>query len=293
MLIAANTDVNSIAPLAEQTNIQYLDIRGTAVSDIAVLSGYPKLKILYADKSIIENVETLSFPALEIFYADETTLHDITAREFLARNPKCLLIYKTIHIRRWWNNLSPTWKSVFTEKLKNDTTRENFHRLLEQTKFEFTGPVSELNSLSEFVHLKELYFSGTSVTTIPKLENLQGLVSLHATNSPIQKIDASGIPLTLADLDLSNTPIDDLKVIGNLPALTKLNCSGTQIRRLDHLKSFTHLETLDCSNTNVSKLDPLEALPIKTLTCYNTKISSRAIESYKLKHPDCQVIYYR
>jgi len=292
-VIAPNTGIRDLSPFGEHTDILYLDISGTAVSDLTPLAKLTKLKVLRADKSKIENIERYSFPALELLYADQTALHDITAREFLEKNPECLLIYKTIHINRWWNNLSESWRNVFSEKLKNDTTREAFHRLLEQEKFEFIGPVRDLDAIAEFVQLKELHFSGTSITRIPRIENLQSLTSLHATNSPIREIAAGALPATLQDLDISNTPIDDLKLIGSLPALRKLNCSGTQIRRLDHLEKIASLENLDCSNTNVARLEPLDALSLKTLTCYNTKISSRTIDNFKSKHPDCQVVYYR
>ena len=59
------------------------------------------------------------------------------------------------------------------------------------------------------------------------------------------------------------------------------------------MEKLEYLEFLDCSNTNVSKLSPLDYLPLKTLTCYNTKVSSRAIENFKASHPDCEVIFYR
>ncbi|MEO7990284.1 MAG: leucine-rich repeat domain-containing protein [Chryseolinea sp.] len=296
VLIASRSGISDLSPLQDHKEIKYLDISETEVSDISILSQFTKLKIVKADKSKIENMERLSLTGLERFYADNTMVHDISAREFLEKNPKCLLIFKTVHLNRWWNSLNNNWKDVFRLQMGKDTTstRENLHKLTEQEALHFKdAPVSDLNGLSEFVHLKELHFSGTAITTIPPLENIKSLTSLHATSSPIQQIESLSLITTLEDLDISNTPIEDLKVVGNLSQLKKLNCSGTQIKRLDALEKLEHLESLDCSNTNASKLDPLDNLQLKTLKCYNTKISSRTIESFKAKHPDCNVIYYR
>lgn len=296
VIIASQTAITDLSPLQAHPDIRYLDISETNVSDISVLQQFNKLKVVLADKSKIENIERYTFPALELLYADNTTVHDITAKEFLKRNPKCLLMYKTIHIDRWWNGLSENWKDVFKAQLKSkrDFTREDFHQLVEQESLIIKdAPVSDLSALSEFVRLKELHFSGTSILTIPPLENIKSLKSLHATNGPLQQIESLELLTELEDLDISNTPLEDLKVLRNLSKLKKLNCAGTQVRRLDHLERLSNLEYLDCSNTLVRKLDPLDNLPIKTITCYNTKISSREIENFKIVHPDCQVVYYR
>ncbi len=296
VLIANRSGISNLSPLQDHKEIKYLDISETEVSNIAIIAQFNKLKIFRADKSKIENMERLTLPSLERFYADNTMVHDISAREFLEKNPKCLLIFKTVHLNRWWNTLNNNWKDVFRLQMGRDSssTRENLHKLTEQEALHFKdAPVSDLNALSEFVHLKELHFSGTAITAIPPLENIKSLTSLHATNSPIQQIESLSLITTLEDLDISNTPVEDLKVVGNLSQLKNLNCSGTQIKRLDALENLLHLENIDCSNTNASKLDPLNNLQLKTLKCYNTKISSRTIESFKAKHPDCNVIYYR
>ena len=295
-IIAYKTGITDLAPLRGHTEIKYLDISETDVSDISYISQFKSLKVLRADKSKIENIEGYLIPSLEKFYADQTAVHDIIAKEFLEKNPRTLLIYKTIHLERWWNNLTESWKEVFAVPIGSDTglRRENLHKLVEQEALHFKDvQVGDLSALSEFVRLKELHFSGTSITTIPSLENIRSLKSLHATNSPIQHIESLSLLSELEELDISNTPIEDLKVIGSLQKLRYLNCSGTQIRRLDPVEKLENIEYLDCSNTNVSKLDPLQHLHLKTLKCYNTKISKRAIENFKASHPECNVIYYR
>jgi Leucine-rich repeat (LRR) protein len=292
VIIASGTAIKDLVPIKDHEQITYLDISGTTVQDISMLGGFTKLKTLRADNSKIEKLETLVLPSLKMVYADQTIIHDITAREFLDGNPDCLLVYKTIHLNRWWDGLSDGWKSVFNEQLP-DTTRESYHRLVEKKTFHFKDArVSDLGAFTEFIRLKELYFSGTNITTLPNLESFQSLVTLHATNSPVQHIEPGGLPISLQYLDLSNTAINDLRDLGRLPNLKTFNCSGTPIKRLDNLENSGELEHLDCSNTSVRKLSPIEGLPLQSLNCYNTKISGRNMERFIALQPNCKVTYY-
>lgn len=297
VIIANKTSIKDLSPLQDHTAIRYLDISNTEVTDISAVNRFTKLTVLRADKTKIESLDPLNgLPGLKILYVDQTPVHDIIVQEFLLKNPTCLVVHKTIHLNRWWSMISPEWKEVFRKQMAPDTsaTRENLHRLVERESLQFKeAPVRDLSALSEFVRLKELDFSGTGITDISLPPNISSLKSLHATNSPIQKIESLQNLTTLEDLDISNTPTDDLKIIGSLGNLRKFNCSGTQIKKLDPLESLQNLEFLDCSNSRVTNLDPLLHLPVKTLKCYNTKISSREVESFKKKKPDCNVVYYR
>jgi Leucine-rich repeat (LRR) protein len=297
VIIASKTSVTDLSPLREHTDIRYLDISETEVSDLSVVNKFGKLKVLQADGSKIQDLASLSgLKSLEKLYADHTAIVDVNAREFLEKNPRCLLIYKTVHLNRWWHSLSEEWKKVLRTQMETDTisTRENLHKLAERRKLNFKdAALSDLSALTEFVILEELDFSGTSITNITPLENLRSIKSLHATSSPIQQIGSLSQFADLEDLDISNTPVDDLKPISNLQKLKRFNCAGTQIKKVDSLENLQKLESLDCSNTRVNKIDPLIHLELKVLKCYNTKISEREIKNFKERNPDCNVVYYR
>lgn len=297
VLLAGKTSVKDLSPLHEHREIRHLDISDTEVSDLSVTRQFTRLKVLAADRSKIESIEPLyGVSTLDKLYADQTVVHDITARELLEKNPRCLIVHKTVHLNRWWKSLSPDWKEVFRAQMGSDTTttRENLHRLAEQEKLHFKdAPVNDLSALSEFVRLKELHFSGTAIHSIPPLENIRSLRSLHATSSPLQQIGAVGLLTELEDLDISNTPVDELKPIGALQQLRRFNCAGTQIKKLDPLERMENLEYLDCSNTRVTNLDPVAHLSLKTLKCYNTKVSGKEVENFKKSNPECNVVYYR
>lgn len=297
VLRIGGTAVKDLAPLEDHRDITVLEISDTPLSDIFLVRQFTKLREFRADNTKVESIDALfGLKELTKVYVDHTAIHDITAAEFLEKNPKCLLIYKTHHLRRWWNELSPGWKDALRSKMGTDTasTRENFHRLVELETLELhEANINNLNALNEFVRLKKLNISGSGINVFPALENLKTLTSLRIANCPLQGIDYIGQLNALSELDISNTPVDELKPIGNLDNLKVFNCAGTQIKKLDPLERLDDLQSLDCSNTKVGSLDPIEPLPLKTLKVYNTKVSARAIEKFKERKPDCNVIYYR
>ena len=294
VILLGNTGVSDLSPLEDQRAVTRIDISDTDVLDLSPLSKMSKLEVLRADRSKIEKLDPLfNLKQLKEVYADRTTIHDITAQEFLEKNPRVLLVYKTIHLDRWWKSLPEGWKEVFQHQTGTDTTRENLHRLVELETFHFKDArVRDLSVFSEFVRLKELHFSGTGIVEIPDLENLRSLKSLHATSSPLQRIGAIALLSQLEDLDISNTPVDDLKGLEGLQNLRSLNCAGTQIKKLDALKGLVDLSALDCSNTRVNKLDPVMYLSLKDLKAYNTKVSSREIDQFRDNNPEANVVYY-
>ncbi|MEY4931088.1 MAG: hypothetical protein RI909_1812 [Bacteroidota bacterium] len=295
VVIVNQTAIEDLSPLQGQKEIRHLDISETGVRDLSVINNFTSLKTVKANGSKIENIEKLVVPSLELFYADDTNVRDKAAQLFLKKNNSCTLIYKTDRLNTWWNSMPESWKSVLNEKMKNKSTAtsEELHRLVEQETLQVKdAAIHDLVPLNEFIRLKDLHLSGTSLTTLTPVANLLALKSLHITNSPLQQLDSLDQLTELENLDLSNTPIEDVYLIWKLKSLKKLNVAGTQIKRLNALEKLEHLEHLDCSNTNVSKLDSLDYLPLKTLKCYNTKVSNRAIENFKASHADCQVIYY-
>ena len=294
---ANNSGINDLGPLQDHREIRYLDISDTEVQDLSPLAKMSRLETLKADRSKIESLESLfHLKHLTKVYVDRTIIHDITAQEFLQRNPECLILYKTIHLDRWWGNLPDGWREVFRLQMGSDTatTRENLHRLVQQEKLHFNeARVRDLSPLGEFIRLEELHFSATGITAIPPLETLRSLRSLHANKSPLEEIGAISQLSLLEDLDISDTPVDDLKGLEGLENLRSLNCAGTQIRKLDPLRSLHQLESLDCSNTRVSKLDPVMYLSIRALKAYNTKISEREIDQFRENNPEAVLVYYR
>jgi hypothetical protein len=295
VIIANKTGIKDLSAIKDHREVRYLDISDTDVSDVSTLSKFGQLKTLKADRSKIQDIDPLiPLKSLTLLYADDTGVNDIRVSDFLAKNSKVLVVYKTFHVERWWGRLAPEWKTALEKQVKvgDNPTREILHQLVEQKTLNVgDASVGELSSLGEFVRLEELSVSGTSIANLSTLSNLS-IRSLHITNSPLQTLDGIAALPDLIDLDISNTPITDLRPLSKLNNLARFSCAGTQVRKLDALEILSFLEYLDCSNTSVNKLDGVFKLPLKTLKCYNTNVSARQVDKFRQAHGDCQIVYY-
>ncbi len=296
-VIVNRTGITDLSPLQDHSDIQFLDISDTKVQDLSPLRNFAKLKILRADQTGIQNIDTIAtIKSLQRLYVDQSNIEDAQAREFLVANPTCLVVYKTTALDMWWSELSEDWKQVFQMQLKVETkpTRENAHKLILLESIQFGDvQVNDLSPLNQFVRLKELRFSGTAVTDLAPLVNFKTLRILHINDNPIRNTEPIRQLAELEDLDISNTPINELEDVSSLKNLKKLNCAGTQVKKLNELEGLKSLEFFDCSNTDVKNLDAISGLPLKTLKCYNSKVSKTELKKFQKNNPDCNVIYYR
>jgi Leucine-rich repeat (LRR) protein len=297
VLLAGKSAISDLSPLSNHRDLELLDISDTQVRDISVLKSFSKLKTLVADNSMIQYMDVLTgLPSLVKVYADNTPIHEFLVQEFLEKNPKCLVIYKSSFLERWWLGLSESWKDAFQRlvPLRPHRRREDLHFLVEMESVEFKNEnISDLTPLKAFVRLKSLSISNTTVTDLSPLMAIPSITTLHVANNPIRTIEPVKLMPNLTALDISNTAIRDLRPVASLVHLRRFNCSGTPVSRIHAIERLKYLEYVDLSNTNVSRLDALKGLPLKMLICYNTGLSKRKIEAFKQSNPECRVVYYR
>lgn len=290
---SAITDLRGLSPLSE---LQSLDISDTEVSDVVPLLANKKLRMLMADNTGISNIDTLADLPLERVYADGTKVGDEEVRQLLDSRPQCLVVYQTTSLENWWSQLSDSWKNAFQQQINVSTkpTRQNFHKLIHLEKLVIKDQaVNDLSALQPFLRLKELYLHATTVSSLDPLSSLKTLNVLHVTASPLHSLDAIHHLANLTDLNIANTPVEDLEPLASLRQLAKLDCSGTKVKKLKPLENLQALNYLDCSNTDVRTLRDVEGLSLRHLKCFNTKISSGNVSSFRERNPECTVVYYR
>jgi len=290
------TSVSDLTPLREQRLLTMLDISDTKVSNIDVVSNFVNLGVLRADRSGVANISALSnVSAIKKLYLDGASISDSVVQDFLHKQPKCLVVFKTDTLVSWWRDLPSAWRDALNElvNVTDANQKEDLHRLVEGEVVRVKdAAISNLSGLEEFVRLKELDFSGTSVSDLSALIHIPTLRTLRATNSPIKNLEPLRSMTHLTSLDISNTPVEDLRPIRALQELKSFSCSGTQVSSLSALEELATLESLDCSNTGVKKIDPLYPLPLKSLKCYNTKITGKAVDKFREVNPNCKVVHY-
>lgn len=297
VIVASNTGISDLTPLRNHRALRVIDVSNTSVNDLSELSGKDNLRIIRAENTGVAAIDTLKeLPALVTLYLDGSAVREDEVAEFLTEKSSCLVIYKTARLERWWSDLSEEWREIFRLQMKMDTrlTRERLHQLTQLRKVQFGDVgVDDLSPLNEFVNLQELQFSQTSVRDLSPLAELRSLRVLRIHDNALRELAPLASLRNLNELDISNTPVDDLEVVGRIGSLLRLNCSGTQVRKLNPLQDLGRLEFLDCSNTDVRKLKPVYKTSLKTLKCYNTRISKGEINRFRRNQPECDVVYYR
>jgi hypothetical protein len=274
-LTAKNTSVQDGSGLKENVLLERIDLEGSPILSISSLSSLPKLSYLNVNSSRVKEFE---FP------------------EFLLIRPDVSIIYRSDSLFSWWEGLNEEWKQVFSEKYKLSTspTTEELHHLtavasltLERVSF------TSLEPLTIFSNLRRLTVFDSPTMTLSPLSQLTKLTSLKLSQIPaIDYLPIAGL-VNLEELDLSNTGIEELIALSRLTNLKKLNLSGTNIKSLKGIEPLKKLEELDVASTDLRSLKALEdSIALKKLTCFNTRLTPRIVNSFKESFPKCEVRFY-
>jgi len=276
ILILSETAVEDLNPISDLRQLHILDISNSRVRDIAPINGLRNLIKLNLDGTLVDEKE---------------------ARVLVQRNPACQVMYKTEALTAWWNELNDPWKEIMIEHMaRNKEDLDVYlHKVIQLKNISITDKrIEDLTPLNEFFMLKNLSVEGSLVTDLTPLKINQTISYITIRRSPITDV----IPLqslpNLVSLDLGQTAIAELISIAELGGLTSLSLAGTKIRSLKLLAGMSQLEKLDISNTSVRSLNHISkgVLTLDQLVCYNTPLTTRKIESFRIYNPECEVIFY-
>ena len=274
-IVGKNTAVSDLSSIIEVQGLESIDLEGSQVKTILPILNFPELTYL--------NVNGAEFFAEEV-------------PEVLIVKPDLTLVYRTAELITWWDVMSLEWKDLFRAKfsLPESPSTEQLHQLTSRSELvlERVG-IQDLAPLQVFVNLRKLAVFDAPVSSITHISGLRMLTSLKLSRLPvIDFLPISGLA-KLEELDISNTGIEVLEPIANLYELKRLNLSGTNLKALKGLETLYALEELDVASTNLRSLKPLDGLNnLKKLICFNTRLTTRAVDGFKAVHPDCEVRFY-
>jgi Leucine-rich repeat (LRR) protein len=319
-LNVAETSINDLDGISEAREMRILDISNTAVQrlyaienlnlieellisycpvkDLNPLRGMINLKSLNIDNTLVDNLSSLEeLQNLRNIFADNTNIDQQVFEDFIELKKDILLVYKSAKLIIWWENLSSSWKTVFQNHMRW-TARpktEDLHKLLQIQSLEITEnrAITELNPVDKLSHLRKLKVNDTKITDVSPLRNLKYLKEVDLSRNPITDLTSLQFLTNLEFLYLNNMPIDNLDWLFSLSQIKILDISGTEIKKLKGLNNFKQLEQLIAYNTKINKIKPLENLPnLNLLKIYNTRVSSRRVQRFKQKNPNCEIDYY-
>ena len=295
--ISNNSKLDNLLPLQEVKTLKLLTAKNTSVQDATSLKENVLLERIDLEASPIQSIAALSdLKELNYLNVNASQVKEVEIPEFLQRRPDVSIIYRIDSLASWWKGLNEDWKEVFSEKYKLSAspTTEDLHHLtsvasltLERVSF------TSLEPLTIFTNLRKLTVFDAPIMVLNPLRQLTKLTSLTLSQMPaIDYLPIAGL-IELEELDLSNTGIEGVTALIKLTNLKKLNLSGTNIKSLKGIETLRKLEELDVASTDLRSLKALEDIVgLKKLTCFNTRLTPRIIDSFKEALPKCEVRFY-
>jgi Leucine-rich repeat (LRR) protein len=295
--ISNNTKVDNLLPLQEVKTLRQLTAKNTSVQDGAVLQENVLLERIDLEGSPIISIAGLTvLPKLNYLNVNASQVKEVEFPEFLQKRPDVSIIYRSDSLFSWWEGLDKDWKQVLSEqfKLSSSPTTDELHHLTAVASLALERvPFTSLAPLTIFTNLRKLVVFDSPTRILTPLSQLTKLTSLTLSQMPaIDYLPIAGL-VTLEELDLSNTGIEELLAMSKLTNLKKLNLSGTNIKSLKGLEPLKKLEELDVASTDLRSLKVLEdSVGLKKLTCFNTRLTPRIVDSFKEAFPKCEVRFY-
>jgi len=293
-----HTRIADLSPLAGLNNLETLNISNTLISSLEPLSGMQNLKTVEANQSAIANLLPLSGNVnMNTIWCENTNVSEQNVLEFRKLIPSSVVIYQTEKLRMWWNYMSEPWRNTFRQQLMvpESPSDVELQKLANLTRFEISNnpDIRELTPLNLLFCLQTLAVSNAGVSNLNPITELPNLTRLAIAQNPVSDISMLAKMTGLTHLNLSETPVEDLEGLKNLTNLLSLNLSGTRIKSLKYLGNLTRLQVLSISNTRIKSLKPLSGLNnLSTLNCFNTALKSSKVDSFKVQHPQVEVVFY-
>jgi len=293
----SRTQVVTLGALRELEDLNVVIFEYTAVSNISPLAILQNVDTLVFNNTDVRDLSALNeMGAFELAYFDSSRVTDDEVRDLKFDEQESILVYKSDHLRDWWGNMEDKWQDAFTNKLglPNRPNTEQLHQLAAKRIVDLSSTsIRNLKPVTEFVRLESLIFSETRVNSLESLQGLKRLKVLKCPRNPISEVDPLATITSLEVLDLNNTQVSKLNPLASLTGLKELTFSGTNVKDLSPIEGLTELEVLDFSKTKVRQIKALDLLSnLKTVNCYNNRISDKKVEEFRLKNPDCEVVFY-
>jgi Leucine-rich repeat (LRR) protein len=298
VLQCASTSVDNLDPLKSLTELVTLNASNTKVASLQPLSGLRKLEVLNVDNTGVSQLDpVVNLKSLKFIFADNSEVTLEEANQFFDQNPDCMLVFQTPENTNWWKGLTQAWKDIFLQQINLKGTPDKIQAQqianLEKLTITENTSVNDLTPVQHLSRLKELQFSGTTVSRLEPLSGMKSLTALRCQKSPVVDLTPINRLSNLKELDFSNSQVEDLTPIQDMIHLETLKFSGTPVKNLKYIQKLVYLKVLEFYNTRVSSLDVIELFRnLESLKIFNTKVSAKKVEKFKLSHPKCEVVFY-
>jgi len=238
--------LDSFTPLESLKSLQLLSLDSTNFQDVSVLDSLQSLTILQINGTRVSNLMPLAALAnLKYIYCDNSGIKQQEASRFNAAQPHCQVIFNSVKLERWWNELPEEWKSVFRTytHLGEPVTKEQLHTLLQVETIDVLDNhnIHSLKALSFMTQIKKLIVSGTDIHSLNALTSMASLRELEANHTNINSLDPLKKLNNLKSISIENTKITNLLPLINNSNLSVIYVDSSRVKKKNVLAIQRHL----------------------------------------------------
>ena len=228
--------VADVSPLAELTNLRFLNAVNLGITDLSLVSGLAQLSFLSVPDNPVSDLSPLrEMPNLRFVDVGGTEVRDLS--------PLSDHVLASLDISR-------------TRLTLQDVGALPRSRGLSSLRIGGLG-IEDLSPVSEFRQLSMLSFDNNRVRDLSPLSDLFGLSFLSLKDNAVSDLGPLSSLAALTILDLTNNHVSDVAPLAGLPGLRLLNLSDNDLSDIAPLAGLSGLWSLDLSDTGVSDIGPL------------------------------------
>ena len=205
--ISYNTEIHSLDPLLEMSDVLVLDCSNTDISDISPIRNLSKIKNVNISNTMIDDISSLKYNSdMTMFRADNTKLSNI----------------ETVSCFNQLNTLSLSGNAI------NDMTPINNCGQLAYLDISGTQ-VTSLDSVMISSGLHYLNISNTEISDLNPISHLEELQGLNIDHTRITDLSPLTNMQQLSEIQCSNTDVADIMPLKDIPHLVRIYCDNTNV----------------------------------------------------------------
>lgn len=254
----SDSGVSNIEPLSKLVNLRELNASDNKIEDITPIAQLPKLEKLSLHDNYIERLPVLNLPCLTSLDISNNLLTDIQPLESLTKLKALSIENNRI------KDFTPL-KKLPLEELDVSEESESSSSLIKDKELErvlreaLNKPTGEITK-NDLEKLKELFILQEDIYSLEGLQYAKNLTSLSISFASISDLSPLRNLTQLVSLDLRNNKIKDIEALSQLVNLEELNLSYNRIEQINSLANLTKLKRLTLSGNKISDIEALANL---------------------------------
>jgi len=205
--VSYNTEIHSLDPLLEMSDIVSIDCSNTDIWDVSPIRNLSKVKNVNICNTLIDDISSLKYNSdMTVFKADNTKLTNI----------------ETVSCFNQLTALSLSGDAI------SDITPINNCTLLTHLDIAGTNVVS-LDSVTLPSTLHYLNISNTEISDLSPIQHLTDLQSINLDYTRIADLSPLANMHKLYEIQCSNTNVADIMPLKDIPQLVRIYCDNTNI----------------------------------------------------------------